>query len=372
MAPPAHRIKATRLARSLSQSALAHRAGISRQALGAIEAGIYQPSVAVALALSRTLGESVESLFGGDLEQRVEAHLSGAADAIRPGAHVALARLAGRVTAVPTAAARIALETAAGIVEHSARDRARVHCFRSPEEIDATVLIAGCDPAVSLLAEWIARNHAPASVVAIPCGSADALAALAGGRAHLAGLHLRDPRSGDYNLAAARRALGRHAVMVRFARWEIGLATAPGNPRGIRGIAGLARRGIRIVNREPGAGARATLDDALRELGIAPGSIAGYDREARGHLEVAAAIAAGQADAGVTIRVAAQAYGLGFVPIREERYDIAIAGREMQSPAVAAVLDALGSGRFAREVGELCGYDTREMGNRIEPRAPAR
>jgi putative molybdopterin biosynthesis protein len=361
------RIRRARAGRGLSQSELAHRAGISRQALGAIEAGLYQPGVAVALSLSRTLGESVEALFGGDdAEPEVAAHAPGAAAALHAGAHVALARLGGRVTAIAAAPARIALEPAAGVVEHSGRSRAQVRAFRSPEEIDATVLVAGCDPAVSLLAEWIARKHAPASVVAIPCGSAEALAALAGGRAHIAGLHLRDPRSGGYNLAAARRALGRQAVMVSFARWEIGLATAPGNPHAIGAIADLAGRGIRIVNRERGAGARATLDQALRELGIAPGAIPGYDREVRGHLEVAAAIAAGQADAGVTIRVAASAYGLGFVPIREERYDIAIAAREFDSPAVAAVLDALGSGRFAREVGELCGYDTREMGNRIE------
>jgi putative molybdopterin biosynthesis protein len=368
MASPSRRIKATRIARRLSQAALAERAGISRQALGAIESDLYQPGVAVALALAGALGESVEALFGPDKDRRVEAHASGDAAEIRPGARVALARLGGRVTAIPTAPARIALEPAAGVVEQSARDRVRVQSFRTPKEIEATVLVAGCDPAVSLLAEWIARNHAHASVVAIPCGSAEALATLAAGRAHIAGLHLRDPRSGDYNLAAVRRALGRRAVMVSFARWEIGLATAPGNPRGIRAVADLGRRGTRIVNRERGAGARATLDDALRDAGVAPGSIAGYAREVRGHLEVAATIAAGQADAGVTIRVAAEAYGLAFVPIRAERYDIAIAGREIESPAVAAVLDALGSGRFAREVAELCGYDTREMGNRIEPR----
>lgn len=369
MAIKSSRIKTVRVARRLSQSELANRAGISRQALGAIESGIYQPGVTVALALASALGESVEALFGAEPEPLIAARAHGAPAALQAGARVALARLGGRVTAVPAAAARFALEPASGVIEQSAGGRAQVRAFRAPEEIDSTVLVAGCDPAVSLLGEWIARTSRPASVVAIPCGSAEALAALAGGRAHIAGIHLRDPKSGDYNLAPARRALGRRTAMVRFARWEIGLATAAGNPRSIRVIADLARRGIRIVNRERGAGARATLDEALRELGIAAAAVAGYEREVRGHLEVAAAIAAGQADAGVTIRVAADAYGLGFVPIREERYDIAIAASEMESPAVAAVLDALGSGRFAREVGELCGYDTSEMGTRIESRA---
>jgi molybdopterin molybdotransferase/putative molybdopterin biosynthesis protein len=367
MALEKNRISAARAAHGLSQTELGARAGISRQALGAIESGLYQPGVAVALALSRALGESVEALFGDDAAQHIEAHTFGDAPALRTGAHVALGRVGGRVIAIPTAAARIELEPAAGILARGGRNRAAVESFRSPAEIDATVLIAGCDPAVSLLGEWVGRHHAPASVTAIGCGSRDALEALKGGRVHMAGVHIRDPKSGDYNLAPVRRALERRrAVMVHFARWELGLATAAGNPGGIRTIADLARPRTRIVNREPGAGARAALDEGLRECGVTPQSIAGYEREVRGHLEVAAAVAAGMADAGVTIRVAADAYRLGFVPLREERYDLAIAEREFDSPGVRAILDTLGSGRFAREISGMCGYDTGEMGSRVE------
>jgi len=241
--------------------------------------------------------------------------------------------------------------------------RAQIATLRSPDEIDSTLLIAGCDPAVTMLADWLARRRSPISVVGLRCSSSRALAALLEGRAHAAGVHLRDRSSGEYNLAPARRALGRRpAILVNFARWELGLATAPGNCRGIRGFADLAQAGLRIANRERGSGARGALDDAITELGLRADRISGYEYELSGHLEVAAAIAANQAEAGVTIRVAAQAYGLGFVPLREERYDMVMLEPEADSPVVKAMLDALNSRRFAREVNQFCAYDTDEMG----------
>ena len=151
-------------------------------------------------------------------------------------------------------------------------------------------------------------------------------------------------------------------MLVNFARWELGLATAPGNRLEIRGFADLGRAGLRIANRERGSGARAALDDAIAELGLRADRISGYEYELSGHLEIAAAIAANQADTGVTIRVAAQAYGLGFVALREERYDMVIPGPEADSPVVKAMLDALNSRRFAREVNQFCAYDTDQMG----------
>ena len=138
-----------------------------------------------------------------------------------------------------------------------------------------------------------------------------------------------------------------------------------GNPLDLRSIADLARPGVRIANREPGSGARLVLDQALAELKIAPRRIAGYARELSGHLEVAAAIATGDAEAGLTLRVAAEAFRLGFVPVREERYDLVILQREMDSPPVRAMLDALNSSSFASEVSQLCAYDTAQMGQVI-------
>jgi putative molybdopterin biosynthesis protein len=362
MASADDRLRRARLARGLSQNDLARRAGISRQALGAIEAGSYQPGVGVALALARELGESVETLFGAESAEQVQAAVPDQTK-LASGAHVALARIGNRVVAVPTAPVEHHLRSADGIVSRVAGRRAAVAAYVSAAEIEATLLVAGCDPAVALLADWVARRHAPVRIVALARGSIGALDELAQRRAHVAGVHLRDSKSGEYNLAAVRRALkNRHTAIVRFASWELGLVTAAGNPLAIRGFEDLARPGLRIVNRERGAGARIALDEALAALKLKPSALAGYERETGGHLEVALALAAGQGDVGVTIRVAAEAYGLGFVPIREERYDFALPESEMSSAPTRAMLEAMNSSRFASEVAGLCGYDTREMG----------
>lgn len=362
MAHPHDQLRRARAALGLSQNDLARRAGISRQALGAIEAGQYQPGVSVAIALARELGATVEALFGVESPGQIAAAMPVSVK-LAAGSHVTLARVGGRVVAIPAAAVQHQLTAADGIVSTVAGRSASIAAYVSAAEIDATLIVAGCDPAVSLLADWVARRHAPVRIVALARGSMGALDALLGGRAHVAGVHLRDTKSGEYNLGPVRRALKhRHTAIIRFASWELGLATAPGNPLGISGYEDLRRPRLRLVNREPGAGARIALDDALAALKLKSAAIAGYDLEMGGHLEVAFAIAQGQGDLGVTIRVAAEAYGLGFVPLREERYDLAVPAGEMSSAPVRAMLEAMNSSRFASEVAGLCGYDTREMG----------
>jgi len=364
-----------RMARDLTQTELARRAGISRQALGAIEAGAYHPGVAIAIRLARELGASVESLFGEiDDETSTLVDATWFDDQRRPPARsqsrVALARVGGRVVAVAQPATHLTLVPAAGVLQRARRHRTDVATFQLPDEIDSTLLMAGCDPAVAILVDWLARRRSPVHAVALSCSSREALRAVVNGRAHVAGVHLRDQKSGEYNLAPISRALGhRRSIVVNFARWELGLATAPGNPLAIRGFADLERPGLRIVNREDGSGARSALDQALGELGLQPERIAGYQFEVGGHLEVAAAIAAGLADAGVTIRLGANAYGLHFLPHRDERYDLVIMQREAESTPIKAMLDALNSRRFANEISQLCAYDTAQMGQIIRARS---
>jgi molybdopterin molybdotransferase/putative molybdopterin biosynthesis protein len=361
-------IRRTRTTLGLTQVELAARAGISRQALGAIESGTYQPGVTVALALAHALGESVESLFGAEADDSCrhvaaswqEGDLS--AGTTMP-TRVALGRVGGKLVAVTQTAAHLMLAPGCGLLERAARHRAEVSTFLSDDEIDATLLVAGCDPAATILTDWLARHRSPISAISLPCSSGRALRNVVDGQVHAAGVHLRDAKNGEYNSVSVHRALGkRRATVIGFGRWELGLALASGNPLGIRGFSDMARPKMRIANREPGSGARATLDEELKDLGLSPDRIAGYRDEFGGHLEVAGAIAGGQADVAVTIRVAAEIYRLAFVPIREERYDLVILEREMTSAPVIAMLDALNSRRFAREVSQLCGYDTTQMG----------
>jgi putative molybdopterin biosynthesis protein len=362
-------VRRARIARGLTQDELARRSGLSRQALGAIESGAYQPGVGAALALARELDHSVEALFGAPAEPaHLEADWLGVpfGAAAREHAPVALARVGGRLVALAQAPPAMRLAPSAGMVERATGRHVRVAAFRTPQEIDATLLVAGCDPAVTILADWMGRHRPATTLAPVTRSSQAALAALLEGRVHAAGVHLCDRKGGEDNLAAVREALKRRrAVMVNFARWELGLGVQHGNPLDLRSIADLERPGVRIVNREAGSGARLVLDQALAELKIVPRRIVGYARELGGHLEVAAAIAAGEAEAGLTLRVAAEAFGLGFVPVREERYDLVILQRETDSPPVRAMLDALNSGSFATEVSQLCAYDTARMGQVI-------
>jgi putative molybdopterin biosynthesis protein len=169
----------------------------------------------------------------------------------------ALGRVGGRVVVVPRQTSCLTLAAAAGTVERMVRNHAAVSTYHIQEEIDSTLLIAGCDPAVAMLIELMARTGSRVGVVALPCSSGKTLAALAEGSVHAAGIHLPDPKSGDYNRAPVRRTIGGHRMrLVNLARWKVGLVSSQGNPRGIRGLLDLARPNVRIVNRDRGSGAR--------------------------------------------------------------------------------------------------------------------
>ena len=360
-----NRVRAARLERGIGQGQLAAEAGISRQALSAIEAGAYTPNVTAALRIAQALGKTVESLFADAGFDSVTAVVMEEAGAHRSaaGTHVGLARVGGRLVAVPRPAAGLFLLAAGGLLEQlSPEGKARVASFRTAAEIDTTLLAAGCDPAVAVMSDYLAHRTPFVELVSCQCSSSSALDCVAGGRSHVGGTHLRDPATGQYNVAAVRRKFGRRPVMViNFARWELGLASRPGARR-ITAIEDLARPGVRIVNRPQGSGARIALDETLTGIGVEPGKLTGYESELAGHLEVAEEIAAERADAGLTLRVAADAFGLSFTTLREERYDLIIPRRETDSPAVKALLEALSSSRLASEVSRLCLHDTTEMG----------
>jgi molybdate-binding protein/DNA-binding transcriptional regulator YhcF (GntR family) len=190
------------------------------------------------------------------------------------------------------------------------------------------------------------------------------LFALASGDCDLAGCHLLDGETGDYNAPFVRRVLpGEPVDLVTLAAREQGLIVAPGNPKRLGTVADLARPGVRFVNRPRGTGTRVLLDHLLATAGVPASAIAGYAREEPTHLAVAAAVAAGTADAGLGIRAAARALGLDFVPLAWERYELALRAATAEQPSVRAVLAALRSPAFIAAVEALEGYDTRETGH---------
>jgi molybdopterin molybdotransferase/putative molybdopterin biosynthesis protein len=373
-------LRAARAQVGISQAELAARAGVTRQAISAIEAGKTVPTMAVALRLARVLGRRVDDLFRlVDELPGVSAELLGA-DALsdEETVRVQVADVGGRLIARPLAGAAgivLALPRANGIVrlgERTSRLGAparegpvRVHLFVEPSRLENTVVAVGCDPATSLLADHLKRRHPTMDLAAQGGNSLQALEAVARGEAHLAGAHLLDPDTGTYNVPFARRLLGPDVRLVTFAVWEQGLMLAAGNPHGIQHVGELARPGIRIANREAGSGARALLDAEMMQAGVRPERVAGYTTVVRSHLAAAESVAAGLADAAIGVRAAAQALGLAFVPLAQERYDLAIPHRFFELAPVQALLETLTSPLFRLEVEALGGYDVTPMGTQV-------
>ncbi len=373
--PLRNALRRRRLEKGLSQQELAQLAGVTRQTISGIEAGSFSASVSVALRLAKVLNSRVDELFWLEQEpETVEAQWarSPGTPAGASGVRVQLARMGGRLLAYPLEGNRcfetvflpadgVAVTAGAGGAGNSGPVRVRL--MGDEATPGRTVVVAGCDPALSLLAEHTRRRFPGVRVIWEMLGSSAALAALARGEVHLAGSHLHDPASGEFNLPFIRAALGDRPVMViQLAYWEEGLLVPRGNPKGIHTMGDLARPDVRITNREPGSGARLLLDRGLFAAGIYPSRVAGYETEAFSHLEVAQAVSSGRAGVGIGVGVIARTFGLDFVPLVRERYDLTVPKENLESDAVQALLETLNHRGFRNELQALGGYDTSGTG----------
>jgi molybdate-binding protein/DNA-binding XRE family transcriptional regulator len=374
-----NRLRQVRMARGLSQTELASRAGITRQAVCAIEANHYLPTTAVALRLADVLHCRVEDLFnliaGGEeiegdligverlapaglLRQRVKVAQVGERVIVRPVSQL------GEVLTYLVPADGLVSGLPAGKGQKQRGARVRVRLLRDWASIREAIAVAGCNPAVVLAGEYLRRRHTGASVVGWTAGSAAAVEALKRGEVHVAGVHVVDCDTGESNVPYLRRHLGaRRYTIVTFASWQQGWLVRRGNPQGIRDAGDLARKDIRLVNREQGAGARLLLDQQLRDAGVKPTRVNGYDRVVRSHFAVARAVADGAADVGIGIGAAAVALGLDFLPLQTERYDLVVPTTMLRShPTVQQLLDTIVSRPFRTEIAALGGYDTTDTG----------
>ena len=232
------------------------------------------------------------------------------------------------------------------------------------EDLENRVVIIGShDVAIDLLASELRRTHAELSIASSNVGSLGGLLALRRGESHVAGSHLMDEETGEYNVAFVRRYLpGTPVVLVNLVRRVQGLIVPVGNPKRLSSLSDLARRDVRFVNRQRGSGTRVLLDYMLAGSGTAQDAIRGYDREEYTHLAVAAAVAGGGVDAGLGVLSAARALELDFVALQSERFDLIIPADFYRSELLAPVLAVIRSGGFRRRIDELGGYDTAIMG----------
>jgi len=240
----------------------------------------------------------------------------------------------------------------------------------TPEEPPQTVkdkdtirIVGSHDMALTMLVDLAKRDNKKLKIQVTHAGSLGGLIALQEERAHLAGIHLLDAETGEYNYPYVKRVLpGREVAIVHLVYRIQGLMFAPGNPKHIKGIADLKRPDITFVNRQQGAGTRVLLDIHLRQLGINPKDIKGYDKELDTHLAVGLTIAHGEADVALGIEAAARSCNIDFLPLFRERYDLVIPIANYRSDLLSPLLKMVISEEFKEVVNKAGGYDTSQTG----------
>lgn len=365
-------LAAMRERRGLAAASLAQMVGVTRQTIYAIEAGSYVPNTLVGLRLARALGVTVEDLFSLPDETLnatplcEDVALLPASGDLVPGQPVQLCEVDGTLVATAPAPAAWYLPPSDAVVSGRApaRHKAKVQLHQPISDFKNRLLLAGCDPAMAVLARYL--QPAGVELVLHHQNSSQSLSLLKKGLVHIAGTHLRDPDTGESNISVVNRTFAPGSVaVVSFALWEEGLITAAGNPKAIRGLEDIARKNVRLINREPGAGSRKLLDTHLLHLGVDARRITGYDRAAPGHLAAAWEVKSGAADCCVATRAAARTFGLNFTPLETSRYDFVVAKQHLSLPAVETLFDAINHLNFRLKLQWAGGYDTAVTGERV-------
>jgi len=243
-------------------------------------------------------------------------------------------------------------------------ERVKVSLLRPRREVENSLLVIGShDNLLDVLKDLLRKEREPVYLFSGHVGSLGGLKAIAKGYAHLAGTHLFDPESGDYNFPFVQKLLGEEeVVLVNLAYRQQGLILPKGNPKKIQGLEDLRRKDIVFINRQKGAGTRILLDYHLQKLGISPAEIQGYNREEYTHMAVAVNVLTGTADCGLGILAAARALNLDFIPLVEERYDLLLKKDLLKDKRVQKLLALLQREEFKTRAQELGGYDLRSSG----------
>lgn len=229
------------------------------------------------------------------------------------------------------------------------------------------VVITGQDISLDILATHLERSEFPIRPLRSYAGSLDSLIAMYHGESDIVSTHLLDGDSGEYNLPYIRRLLvGFSYVVIHMLTRSAGLYVQKGNPKGIRGWSDLQQGGIKLINRERGAGARVLLDEQLRLHGIRAAQISGYGAEENSHFAVAGRVARGEADVGIGTEKAAKIIdGVDFIPLIQERYDLVLLKKPGHEALIGTVLDILRSPAFQNELSSIHAYDLSESGTII-------
>ena len=363
-----NRLAEIRKGRGIGASDLARRVAVSRQTIYAIEIGTYVPNTQVALHLARELEVTVDEIFSlgpaaVNSSEAIAAEVLSPSPAVK-GQPVRICQVGSRWVSIPVSATPYYLPEADGIIKKTSRSngRAGLVVFGKEQASQKRLVLAGCDPATSLLSTMVERISG-VEIVSAAASSRLALTWLKEGKVHVAGSHLEDAKTGEFNVPFVREMFpGEDMMVVTFARWEEGFVVASGNPKKVLRAEDLAKKQVRLLNRELGSGSRALLDKLLGDSGQPSTTLSGYDRVAFGHLAAAYGVMSGDADVCIATRSAAQTFGLDFVPLHQARYDLVMRKRTADLPVIKSLLDVLQRATLRRKLEVLAGYDTSQTG----------
>ncbi len=246
-------------------------------------------------------------------------------------------------------------------------EETEVELLKPVEEILNTVVMVGShDLTLDLLANLLGKYYPPISLSSHSVGSLGGILALKSGICHIAGLHLIDPDTGEYNFSYIKNYLkGIKVKVINLVHREQGLIVQRENPKGLKGLVDLLRKDIIFINRQKGSGTRILLDHELRNLSIDPGQIKGYEKEEFTHMAVASMVASGMVDAGLGILSAARAMDLDFIPVAKERYDLVIPSLHFEDEKIQGLITTIRSKEFKAEVLRMGGYDVSMTGEEL-------
>jgi putative molybdopterin biosynthesis protein len=329
----------------LSQQELADAVGVSRQAIAGLEAEKFEPSLKVALKLARTLGVTVEELFGSRIETAV---LDAGFNSAGTPRRVDLARVSDRIIALPRHgdnAMAPGFRPVAALVEEVTSERVKAALTRP---LRTTLSIAGCDPALPLLTAPLNRLDPPVDLLWWSASNGEALDLLAKGLVHVAGVHLASDASSLVRLAEL------HHQVLAFARWREGVVFRGDDSFG--SFDDLLRRG-RLVNRQQGSEARRLIEQMLETAGISSLEVPGWNSSVSGHMLVASSIASGNGDWGIASEAVAIEYGLRFDPVSDEIFVLIVPSNLVESPEVRALVKVLQGQDLRSQLMGIPGYN---------------
>ncbi len=272
---------------------------------------------------------------------------------------------AGAITTMTRANSMLRIPASSeGIVKHS---QVSLELLRPLPHVERTLICTGShDLCLDVIRDFLNTSTPSFPLASTHVGSLGGIMAIKEKMTHIAGSHLLDPQTGEYNISYIKRFLkDTDVTLITLTHRQQGFMVLPGNPKNIKSTKDLTKDNVTFINRQAGSGTRVLFDYELDKVNLDSDEINGYENEEYTHMAVAVSVLSGKADAGLGIMAAAKALKLDFIPLTEERYDLVIPSSFLQLDNIRQMLDIINKKEFKEKIAAMGGYSVRETGNQI-------